>query len=383
MVDEMNNEMSNITKLQKGDIVKGKVLKIEDKHAIIDIGYKFDGILPVAEASNVQMVSLEGTLQVGEEFEFKVLRVNDEEERVVLSKKAVDREKAWSILRERFEKNEVFEVTVSEIVRGGLVADVGVRGFIPASLISTHFVDDFSEYKGKKLRVKIVELDQEKNRVILSKKDVLRQEELIVKKSLFSQFQVGDIKEGTVRRITDFGAFVDIGGIDGLVHISEMSWERVEKPSDLLHEGQSIMVKIIRLDPENERISLSMKEVEPSPWDRAISILKVDEIYTGKVKRLTNFGAFVEVVPGVEGLVHISQISHRHIGQPSEVLEVGQEVKVKILDINQENSRLSLSIKEADHSENQSDEIPKEYEKNESFSITLGDVIGDKLKDLK
>ncbi len=281
------------------------------------------------------------------------------------------------------ENHEVFEVNVAEVVKGGLVVDVGVRGFIPASLIGTHFVDDFSDYKGKTLRVKIVELDQETNRVILSQKDVLRQEEEIEKKSLFSQFHIGDIKDGIVRRITDFGAFVDIGGIDGLVHISEMSWERVEKPSDLLNESQSVKVKIIRLDPENERISLSMKEVEPSPWDKAISTLKVDEIYTGKVKRLTNFGAFVEVIPGVEGLVHISQISHRHIGQPSEVLEVGQQVKVKVLDINQENSRLSLSIKEAEENGNQNGAIPHEYEKNESFSITLGDVIGDKLKDLK
>ncbi|TCS84125.1 30S ribosomal protein S1 [Tepidibacillus fermentans] len=384
MVGEMNNEISNITTLQKGDLVKGKVLKIEDKQAIIDIGYKYDGILPIGEVTNVYVENIQDVIQIGDELELKVLRVNDEEEKLILSKKAIDQEKAWDILEKRKENNEVFEVKVAEIVKGGLIADVGVRGFIPSSLIENHYIDDFSDYKGKTLRVKIVELDRQKNRVILSQKDVLQEEKEKEKNTLFSQLQVGEVKDGIVRRITDFGVFVDIGGIDGLVHISEISWDRVEKPSDVLKEGQQVKVKIVRLDPETKRISLSIKETEPNPWKKAISTLKVDEIYLGTVKRLTNFGAFVEVMPNVEGLVHISQISHRHIGTPGEVLEVGQQVKVKILDIDRENQRISLSIKEAEEKETKAEEIPPEYEKKDTgFSVTLGDVIGDKLKDLK
>ncbi|MFV9510704.1 30S ribosomal protein S1 [Tepidibacillus sp. LV47] len=382
---EMNHyELTNLTTLKKGDIVKGKVIKIEDKQAIIDVGYKFDGILPIGEVSNIHIEKIEEAIQVGDELELKVLRINDEEKKLILSKRAVDREKAWKILQKRMDSNEVFEVKVAEIVKGGLLVDVGVRGFIPASLVGNHYIEDLSDFKGKTLRVKIVELNPEKNRVILSQKDVLEEEEKEKKKALFLKFHVGDITEGTVRKITDFGAFVDIGGIDGLVHISEISWDRVAKPSDLLKIGQKVKVKIIRLDPENEKISLSIKETEPSPWDKAMEILKINEIYRGTVKRLTSFGAFVEVLPGVEGLVHISQITNRHIGQPSEVLKAGQQVNVKVLDIDREKERLSLSIKEAEEKETKIEKIPSEYEKKDSgFTITLGDVIGDKLKEFK
>lgn len=383
MVEEMNSEMANIEALQKGDYVKGKVAKIEEKQALVDVGYKYDGILPIGEISNIHIEKISDSLNEGDEVELKVLKVNDEEEKLILSKRAVDSEKAWGLLEQRKESEEVFEVTVADVVKGGLIADVGVRGFIPASLVERHYVEDFSDYKGKTLRVIVAELDQEKNKVILSHKDVLEAEEEKKKQEIIGNIHSGDVLEGKVQRLTDFGAFIDLGGIDGLVHISEIAWERVEKPSDVLKEGDTVKVKVLRVDAANQRISLSIKETGTSPWKKASETLELGTIYTGTIKRLVSFGAFVELLPNVEGLVHISQISREHIGQPSEVLKVGQEVKVKVLDIDSENERISLSIREAEEKE-QYEEMKAVLEnKQDSMTVTLGDLFGDKLKKLK
>jgi small subunit ribosomal protein S1 len=275
---------------------------------------------------------------------------------------------------------EVFETEVKDVVKGGLVVDLGVRGFVPASLVEAHFVEDFSDYKGKNLTFKIVELDKEKNRLILSHRAVVEEEKGKHKKNLLNTITPGSIIDGTVQRITDFGAFVDIGGIDGLVHISQLSYQHIEKPSDVVQEGQKVKVKVLNVDRDNERISLSIKETQPGPWSDIAEKAPKGSTLTGTVKRLVSYGAFVEVFPGVEGLVHISQIAHKHIGTPHEVLKEGQEVQVKVLDANEQEQRISLSIKdllEKDVEENFDYELPEE-----SKGFQLGEMIGDKLKNL-
>jgi small subunit ribosomal protein S1 len=384
MVEEMKSEMAEVTPLKRGDVVKGKVTKVEDNQALVDVGYKFDGVIPISELSSLHVDRVSDVLQEGQEVEVKVLRVNDEEDKLILSKRAVDAERAWAELQRKFESGETLEATVADIVKGGLVVDVGVRGFIPASLVERHFVEDFSDYKGRTLPLKVIEIDPSKNKLILSHKAVLEEEAEKKKQATLESLQEGQVIEGTVQRITDFGAFVDIGGVDGLVHVSELDWNRVEHPSDVLAEGDKVQVKVLKVDRDNERISLSIKETQPGPWEKVRDEIKTGDVVTGTVKRLVSFGAFVEVYPGVEGLVHISQISRKHIATPAEVLEEGQEVRVKVLDMMPEQKRISLSIKDAEQ-----EEARKELQNidrnnnNGGLNVTLGDVFGDQLRRLK
>lgn len=376
MMEEMNQEMSEIQELAVGDVIKGKVVKVEEKHALVDIGYKVEGIVPISELSPVRIETASDAVSVGDELELFVKKIDDEE--VVLSKKAVTAEKAWTELQTIFDNNETLEATVKDIVKGGLVVDIGVRGFIPASLVETYYVEDFSDYKNKSLTLKIVELDKEQNRVILSHRAVVEEEANKKKEEVLNSLEEGQVIEGTVQRITDFGVFVDIGGIDGLVHISQLAHEHVEKASDVVSEGDSLKVKVLSVDKDSERISLSHKATLPGPWDDIESKISVNDVVEGTVKRLVGFGAFVEVLPGVEGLVHISQISTEHIGTPMEVLEVGQTVKAKVLEVNEAEKRISLSIREVEEEQNRAER--KQYESNEESSgFQLGDMIGDQL----
>lgn len=392
--------MDNFVSLKKGDSVKGTIVKIEDNQAYVSLGYKYDGVIPIRELSAVQIDNATDAVQIGQEVELKVVSINDDKESLVLSKRLVDSEKAWDQLQESFESGEVFEVTVADVVKGGLVADVGVRGFIPASMVERHFVEDFSDYKGRTLRVKVKEIDRENNKVILSQKEVLDAEFEQNKQQVMASLQVGQELEGTVQRLTPFGAFVDIGGIDGLVHVSELSWQHVAHPKDVVSEGQSVRVKVLKVDPAAGKISLSVKAAQPGPWETANGQFATGDIVTGTVRRLVPFGAFVEIAPGVEGLVHISQIAHRHIGTPNEVLKEGQEVQAKILDFNPAEKRVSLSIKETEEAPEQPapsarperaprapkiDKIdnPNVSLSNESMSYSLAERFGDKLKNLK
>lgn len=279
----------------------------------------------------------------------------------------------------------MFEAEVKDVVKGGLVVDIGVRGFIPASLVEAHFVEDFTDYKGKTLTLIVVELDRDKNRVILSHRAVVEKEQSERKQDFLQTLEAGQVLEGKVQRLTDFGAFVDIGGIDGLVHISQLSHSHVEKPSDVVEEGQDVKVKVLSVDRDNERISLSIKETLPGPWSNIGEKSEAGDVLDGKVQRLVSFGAFVEVLPGVEGLVHISQISNKHIGTPHEVLEEGQDVKVKVLDVNEEEERISLSMKELEENTDKAEqEDYRQYQaKEESSGFQLGEMIGDKLNKLK
>ncbi|GLX69002.1 30S ribosomal protein S1 [Paenibacillus glycanilyticus] len=412
MSEEINVQdqaaMDNFVSLKKGDTVKGTIIKIDDNQAYVSLGYKYDGVVPVRELSAVQLVNANDAVQVGQEVELKVVSIDDEKEKLVLSKRLIDGEKAWDVLQARFENGEVFEVAVADVVKGGLVADVGVRGFIPASMVERHFVEDFSDYKGRTLRVKVKEIDRENNKVILSQKEVLDAEFEQSKQQVIAGLQVGQELEGTVQRLTPFGAFVDIGGIDGLVHVSELSWQHVAHPKDVVSEGQKVAVKVLKVDPAAGKISLSMKAAQPGPWETAASQFNVGDIVTGTVRRLVTFGAFVEIAPGVEGLVHISQIAHRHIATPFEVLKEGQEVQAKVLDFNAGEKRVSLSIKETEEAPEQpaaSEQAPRSGKpqrertpqvkpedlgnnpnvslNSSSMSYSLAERFGDKLSKLK
>lgn len=384
--------LDNLVTLKKGDTVKGTVVKIEENQAFVSLGYKYDGVIPLRELSSVNLENASDAVQIGQEVELKVVSIDDEKEKLVLSKRQIDSTRAWDQLQAKFDNGEAFEVTIADVVKGGLVADVGVRGFIPASMVERHFVEDFSGYKGRSLKVKVKEIDRENNKVILSAKDVLEAEYETKKQDIMAALQPGQVIEGTVQRLTPFGAFVDIGGIDGLVHVSEIAWQHVAHPQDVVSEGQSVTVKVLKVDPSIGKISLSIKAAQPGPWESASGQFQIGEIVTGVVKRLVSFGAFVEIAPGVEGLVHISQIAHRHIATPHEVLKEGQEVKAKVLDFNPAEKRVSLSIKETEDAPAGQERAPRaprapKEESNlpapESMSFTLGEKFGDKLSKFK
>ncbi|TKH07177.1 30S ribosomal protein S1 [Peribacillus simplex] len=379
MTEDMNQVEVNNYKV--GDQVKATVSKVEEKQVIVDVeNSKTDGIIPISELSSLHVEKASDAVSEGDALELEVIKV--EEEALILSKRKIDALKAWDDLELKFENGDVFEAEVKDVVKGGLVVDLGVRGFVPASLVEDYFVEDFSDYKNKTLTFKIVELEKDKNRLILSHRAVVQEQKEKQKANVLDKIESGQVLEGVVQRITDFGAFVDIGGVDGLVHISQLSHQHVDKASDVVSEGDKVQVKVLSIDRDNERISLSIKDTLPGPWAGIAEKAAKGSTLKGIVKRLVSFGAFVEIFPGVEGLVHISQISHKHIATPQEVLKEGQSVEVKVLEVNEMDQRLSLSIKELEEPQanyNTSDyEIPEE-----SKGFQLGEMIGDQLKKLK
>ena len=379
MSEEMNT-MEN-SEFQTGDHVKGTVANIEEKAVTVTIeGAPFDGVIPISELSSLHIEKASDSVQVGDILDLVITKVEDEN--FVLSKRKVDAEQAWDQLEEKFNSGEIIEVEVKDVVKGGLVVDLGVRGFVPASLVEDYFVESFEDYKGKIMTFKIVEMEKENNRLILSHRAVIEKEKESQKVEVMENIHAGDVIKGKVQRIASFGAFVDIGGVDGLVHISQLSHEHIDQVSDAVTEGQEVTVKVLSVDRDAERISLSIKDTLPGPWDSIEENAPKGSVHTGKVKRLVSYGAFVEVLPGVEGLVHISQIAHKHIATPNEVISEGEEVKVKVLDVNKEDKRLSLSIKELQEKENEQDfsnyDMPEE-----SSGFSISDVIGDKLKGFK
>ncbi len=378
MTEDMNN--IEVADFSVGQHVRGTVTKVEEKQVVVEVeNSKHDGIVPISELSSLHVEKASDVVKEGDQLEFEIIKIEDEA--LILSKRKVDAENAWEELARDFEDGKIIETEVKDVVKGGLVVDLGVRGFVPASLVEDYFVEDFSDYKGKTLSFKIVELDKEKNRLILSHRDVVRDEKEKKKMDILGTLQAGEVLEGKVQRITDFGAFVDIGGIDGLVHVSQLSHEHVDKPSDVVSEGDTVKVKILSIDRDSERVSLSIKETLPGPWSDITSKAHKGSILDGTVKRLVSYGAFVEVFPGVEGLVHISQISHKHIGTPHEVLSEGDSIKVKVLDVNEDEHRLSLSIKELEEDTSAEDDSYVMPEETKGFQ--LGEMIGEQLKNLK
>ena len=391
MTEEFNESMIN--DIKEGDKVTGKVQQVEDKQVVVHIdGAKYNGIIPISQLSTHHIENPSEIISEGDEIEAYVTKIEIDEENesgaYILSKRQLETEKSYEYLQEKLDNDEVIEAKVTEVVKGGLVVDVGQRGFVPASLISTDFIEDFSVFEGQTIRLKVEELDPENNRVILSRKAVEQAENDVKKASLLDSLNEGDVIKGKVARLTNFGAFVDIGGVDGLVHVSELSHEHVQSPEDVVSVGQEVDVKVKSVEKDTERISLSIKDTLPTPFENIKGKFHENDVIEGKVIRLANFGAFEEIAPGVQGLVHISEIAHKHIGTPSEVLEPGQQVSVKILGIDEENERISLSIKATLPNEDviESDEATTQsYLSNETDedNPTLGDVFGDKFKNLK
>ncbi|EFG54976.1 30S ribosomal protein S1 [Lactobacillus amylolyticus] len=384
--------------VEVGDIVDVEVLYIEDGQ--IDVGVEnagVEGVITRREFTSDRNADLRDLVKTGDKFKALVLRRaggDKENGEFFFSVTRLKEREAYNKLQKDYEAGTPIEGTVTSSVRGGLLVDVGTRGFLPASLISNRYVSDLKPYMGKTMKLKITEIDPNKNRLILSHKDLIEEEREEAFDKVASQLVVGDVIEGKVSRLTNFGAFIDVGGVDGLVHISEISYKHVDKPSDVLKVGQDVKVKVIGIDNDRNRISLSIKQTEPSPFEQATANLHDGDIFEGEVKSLTNFGAFVEVADGIQGLVHVSEISNKHVDKPSDVLKVGQTVKVKVLNIDPSDRRISLSIKAADSnaSSNESsrprrsrneNSVNKKYMGNDDNGFALGDIIGDQLKDRK
>ena len=370
MMDEIEKSMKPI---HSGDIIQGKVISVSDNEVLVNIGYISDGIIKKEEITDEE-ISLKEILKPDDEINAYVIKINDGEGNVVLSKKKADFLKIWEELKDKFEKRETLEVNVKEVVKGGLVAYIGdARAFIPASQASNSFVKDLNEFVGKSLVVKIIEFDPEKKRVVLSGKEVEKEAAEAEKAKLWSKIKKGDKVSGVVKRLAKFGAFVDLGGVDGLIHNSDLSWGRVNHPSEIVKEGDNVEVFVLDLNKETGKIALGLKDIEKDPWNEIENNFKINDIVKGKVVRLMDFGAFVEVQKGIEGLVHISQITEDNIAKPSQVLNIGDEVKVKILELNREAKKIALSIKEADNSVQE--ELDKYNDNNEEGNFLFADLL--------
>ncbi|WP_461239534.1 30S ribosomal protein S1 [Paucilactobacillus sp. N302-9] len=391
--NDLLNALNSVEDVKVGDVVKGEVLAVDDdRQAIVGIeGAGVEGVVPAKELSTKPVEDINDSVKVGDVLDLVVIsKIGNDKENgsYLLSHRRLEARKVWDEIQQKFENGETITAPVTQVVKGGLVVDAGVRGFVPASMITDHFVEDLNQFKGETLEFKIVEIEPSENRLILSHKAIVQEQHKEAAKEIFATLQPGQVVEGTVARMTNFGAFVDLGGVDGLVHVSEIAYERVEKPSDVLKTGEKVNVKVLSVDPEKQRISLSIKQTLPGPWDDIAEKAPEGSVLTGTVKRLTSFGAFVEVFPGVEGLVHISQISHKHIATPADVLTPGQEVQVKVLEVHPDEQRLGLSIKALeekpqaaeDKAQHQSVNVAKDAPEEES-GFTLGDLIGDELKD--
>lgn len=408
-IPSMEDLFAESMEVKIGDTVKGEVLTIDDdKQVIVGIeGAGVEGVIPYNEISATPFDEITDVLNVGDVVELVVIKQIKEKENgsFLLSKRRVEAKKVWAELEEKADNNETITVPVTRVVKGGLVVDAGVRGFIPASMVENHFVDDFSPYQGKELEVKIIEIDPNENRLILSHKEIAAEQRQKERAEKLASFEEGQVVEGKVARLANFGAFIDLGGIDGLVHISQIAHHHVKHPSDELTEGEDVKVKVLSVDEEHGRISLSIKDLQEGPWDNIEEKAPKGAELDGVVRRLVDFGAFVEVFPGVEGLVHISQIAHEHVATPSDKLEEGQDVKVKVLDVDPEEQRLSLSIKALEEAparqEESNDGFRKETQKrspkagqkkarpqnrqnnntsDDDSGFTMSDILGDQLK---
>lgn len=344
-----------------GDVVKGIVVKVSSDEVLVDIGYKSEGIIPAFELAFTK-VDPSAVVKVGDEISAEVVK-EDREGNIILSRKNALFEEKIDALEKAFENGETVTATVIDVVKGGLLVDVGMRGFVPASHIERGFVKDLNEYLKKTLDFKIIELNRAARKVILSRKALLEAEYQGQKESFWNNIKEGEVRKGTVKRLTDFGAFVDIGGCDGLLHVSEMGWGKVGKPSDVVAINDVIDVYVLKVDREKEKVSLSLKQIGPNPWEIADKKYIVGEIYPGKVMRTAAFGAFIQLEPGLEGLAHISQLAKFRVNKVEDVLKTGQEIPVKILEIDMEKKRISLSVKEA--IELQKPEMTEEHAANE------------------
>ena len=342
--EQMLEESFNTKPVHTGDIVEGTVIDVKPDELIINIGYKSDGILPKSEYTNDTSVNLEDVVKVGDKIEVKVLKINDGEGQVALTHKRIVADRGSKKLEDAFNNQEVLTAKVTQQLNGGLAVEVdGVRIFIPASLVSDVYEKDLGKYEGQEISFVLIEYNPKKRRYIGDRKQLLVKEKSEAQQALLERIKEGDVIEGSIKNVTDFGAFVDLGGIDGLLHISEMSWGRIEHPKKIFKVGEAVKVRIKEIN--GNKIALTAKFDDQNPWIDAASKYSVGSVVTGKVARMTDFGAFVELEPGVDALLHVSQISKNHVAKPSDVLSKGDEVTAKIVDFNEENQKISLSVK--------------------------------------
>lgn len=331
-----------------GDIVEGTVVKVDRDEVLLDIGYKTEGVIPSRELSIKHDVDPDEVVEVGDEIDALVLTKEDKEGRLILSKKRAQYERAWGNIEQLQANDEPVTGTVIEVVKGGLILDIGLRGFLPASLVEMRRVRDLDPYIGQELEAKIIELDKHRNNVVLSRRAWLEQTQSEVRSEFLHQLQKGQVRKGVVSSIVNFGAFVDLGGVDGLVHVSELSWKHIDHPSEVVTVGDEVTVEVLDVDLDRERVSLSLKATQEDPWRVFARTHAVGQIVPGKVTKLVPFGSFVRVEEGIEGLVHISELAQRHVDVPDQIVTVGEEVMVKVIDIDLERRRISLSLKQAD-----------------------------------
>jgi len=330
---------------EEGEVVSGRVVRIDNDEVLVDIGYKSEGVIPSNELSIRKNVDPHDEVELGEEVDALVLTKEDQDGRLIMSKKRARFEKAWRRIEAAAESGEPVEGTVIEVVKGGLIIDLGVRGFLPASLVDIRRVPNLDEYMGTKIETKVIELNRSRNNVVLSRRAVLEEERKEQRQEILDRLQPGLIVEGQISNIVDFGAFVDLNGIDGLIHISELSWSHVNHPSEILSIGDTVQVKVLDIDRDRQRISLGLKQTQEDPWQRVVDTYNVGDELEGTVTKVVTFGAFVEILDGVEGLVHISELANHHVENPREVVQPGDDVRVKILEIDSDRRRLSLSVK--------------------------------------
>ena len=330
---------------EEGEVVTGNVVRIDKDEVLVDIGYKSEGVIPANELSIRKSVDPRDEVSLGEEVDAMVLTKEDQDGRLIMSKKRARFEKAWRRIEAAAESGEPVIGSVIEVVKGGLIIDLGVRGFLPASLVDIRRVPNLDEYLGTQIETKVIELNRSRNNVVLSRRAVLEEERKEVRQQILDRLQPGLVVEGQISNIVDFGAFVDLDGIDGLIHISELSWSHVNHPSEILGIGDTVQVKVLDIDRDRQRISLGLKQTQEDPWQRIVDTYNVNDELAGKVTKVVTFGAFVEVLDGVEGLVHISELAGHHVESPREIVHPGDDIRVKILEIDSERRRLSLSAK--------------------------------------
>ncbi len=344
----MNNLIDgSVTDFDEGDLVTGQVVKIEHDEVLLDIGYKSEGVIPARELSIRKDVNPADIVKLGDTIEALVLQKEDKEGRLILSKRRAEYERAWNRVEEKFNKGENVEGEVIEVVKGGLILDIGLRGFLPASLVDLRRVKDLNAYLGTRIEARVIEMDRNRNNVVLSRRVVLEEARKAERSEILSKLKPGMRLKGTVSSIVDFGAFVDLGGIDGLIHISELSWNHVNHPSEVVKVGQEVEVQVLDVDLNRERISLGLKQTQEDPWRSLVKKYPVGAIVEGTVTKLVTFGAFVDLGDGIEGLVHISEMAKQHVDAPSQVCKVGDKVQVKVMEIDLDRRRISLSMKAA------------------------------------
>jgi small subunit ribosomal protein S1 len=343
------NYDATIPTITEGEVVHGTVVRVDKDEVLVDIGYKSEGVIPLAELSIRRSVNPEDEVQVGEEVHALVLTKEDAEGRLILSKKRARFEMAWKAIEAAAESGDPVTGRVIEVVKGGLILDLGVRGFLPASLVDIRRVQDLEEFLGTELRCKVIELNRSRNNVVLSRRAVLEDERKEMRQAILDRLAPGDVVEGKISNIVDFGAFVDLDGMDGLIHISELSWTHVNHPSEVLEIGQPVKVKVLDIDRERQRISLGLKQTQSDPWQQVLDTYGEGDVVDGKVTKVVTFGAFVEILPGVEGLVHISELAPHHVENPREVVSQGDSVQVRVIEVDADRRRLSLSLKRVEN----------------------------------